>query len=124
MKTKQEIKEWILENCVDKNGDLDLSNLDFTDFKGDINISGMLVKRNLYQDYQEVGWNLYQSHQKASRLFQHSQKVEGLFTTQLLKEDEEYKKYSNIFNEIVNNKRDRKYIRMQVLNNRIKKERK
>ncbi len=32
MKTKEQIKKWILENCVDSDGDINLSNLDFSDF--------------------------------------------------------------------------------------------
>ena len=27
-KSKKEIRDWVLENCVDKNGDLDLTALD------------------------------------------------------------------------------------------------
>lgn len=36
MKTKEEIKRWLLRHCVDKDGDLDLSCLDFSDFGGDV----------------------------------------------------------------------------------------
>lgn len=32
MKTREEIKKWILENCVDGDGDIDLRGLDFSDF--------------------------------------------------------------------------------------------
>lgn len=60
MKTKEEIKKWLLENCIDENGDLDLRNLDFRDFDGDIYISCMKVKKDLYQGYQAVEGNLYQ----------------------------------------------------------------
>ena len=35
MKNKEEIKEWLLKNAVDEDGDLNLSELDFSDFAGD-----------------------------------------------------------------------------------------
>lgn len=86
MKTKQEIKEWLLKNCVDKYGDLDLSGLDFRDFLGNnINISNWKVngsviignwkvKGNLFQDSQKVSGNLYQNNQSyKGTLFQDSQ---------------------------------------------------
>ena len=64
MLTKEEIKQWLLENCVDEDGDLDLSYLDFSDFGGNVHLMGMKVKKTLFQDCQEVeGW-LYQSGQK------------------------------------------------------------
>lgn len=63
MKTKEEIKQWLLENCVDRAGDLDLSNLDFSDFDGDVDISHMKVKGNLYQNMQKVSGNLDQDYQ-------------------------------------------------------------
>ena len=61
MKTKEEIKKWLLENCIDSDGDLDLSGLDFSDFDGDIDMSYMVVKGNLYQDFQKVKGDLYQN---------------------------------------------------------------
>lgn len=89
MKTKQEIKQWLLDNCVDEYGDLDLSDLDFSDFNGNVSILGMKVKHNLHQNAQEVGGylvqsrqivgrDLYQSNQKvANNLFQNAQEVGG-----------------------------------------------
>lgn len=63
MKTKEEIKQWLLENCVDEYGNLELSNLDFSDFEGNIILNGLLVKKNLYQDCQEVNGNISQKFQ-------------------------------------------------------------
>ena len=37
--TAKEITEWLLENCVGSDGNLVLSNLDFSDFDGDVYIS-------------------------------------------------------------------------------------
>lgn len=76
MKTKKEIKKWLLENCVDKDGDLDLSNLDFSDFDRNVFIAGMKVKKDLFQGFQRVNGNLIQHHQKVKgNLYQDCQKV-------------------------------------------------
>lgn len=50
MLSKQEIKKWLLENCVNEMGNLDLSGLDFSDFDGNVDISYMKVKLSLSQD--------------------------------------------------------------------------
>ena len=78
MKTIEELKEWLLNNRVNKNGDLDLSELDFSDFEGNMNISNMKVKGNLYQRNQEVKGDLDQSNQEVEgNLIQSYQKVKG-----------------------------------------------
>lgn len=64
MLSKEEIKKWLLENCVSQSGKLDLSGLDFSDFDGTVDISGMKVKKNLLQNKQEVEGCLYQSDQR------------------------------------------------------------
>lgn len=103
MKSKKELKEYLLKYYVDDEGYLDLSNLDFSDFNGDIFINNMKVKNNLFQDEQEVGEDLYQGYQKVGdNLYQDMQKVNGnlldnknivtgKYVTQTLKDDEEYK---------------------------------
>ena len=50
MKTKEQIKKWLLENCVSESGKLDLSGLDFSDFDETVDISKMKVKKNLLQN--------------------------------------------------------------------------
>lgn len=78
MKTKQEIKEWLLENCVDELGNINLSELDFSDFDGDVDICSMKVKMNLWQSCQKVGGTLYQRWQKVGKdLEQSGQNVGG-----------------------------------------------
>ena len=78
MKTKQEIKRWLLENCVNDKGDLDLGELDFSDFEGNVRIYYMKVKNNLYQYCQAVGGDLFQDYQKVGGgLWQRKQKVQG-----------------------------------------------
>lgn len=79
--SNKEIKKWMLENCVDSDGDLVLGNLDFSDFDGDIYMSDWKVKRNLYQSYHEVGGNLYQRyHEVGGNLEQTCHKVDGNLT--------------------------------------------
>lgn len=64
MLSKEEIKKWLLENCIDEKGNLDLSGLDFSDFDGAVFMDSMKVKNILIQSYQEVGRHLHQDHQK------------------------------------------------------------
>lgn len=76
MKSKAEIKQWLLENCVDEKGNLDLIGLDFSDFEGDIFIGDMRVKKDLYQQCQKVAGHLFQNHQEVGcTLWQDEQKV-------------------------------------------------
>lgn len=79
MLSKQEIKKWLLENCVNEMGNLDLSGLDFSDFDGNVDISYMKVKLSLSQDCQEVGENLFQDSQTVGgNLWQnHQEEVKG-----------------------------------------------
>ena len=89
MKTKQEIKKWLLENCLNDNGDLVICDIDLSDFKGNVILSGWTVgksaglsfwkvKGNLTQDSQTVNGNLRQSCQIVNGdLYQNCQKVNG-----------------------------------------------
>lgn len=91
MKTIQETKEWLLENRVNENGDLDLSGLDFSDFEGNVDISGMIVNKNLFQDNQQVQGSLYQSNQNVEgNLMQTNQKVGGVLYEHYLDDEVEY----------------------------------
>lgn len=56
-----EVRDWLLKNRVNDDGNLDLSNLDFSDFDGDVYISEMIVKGNLYQYDQDAGGDIIQS---------------------------------------------------------------
>lgn len=69
MKKIQEIRDWLLENAVDDEGDLYLIGLDFSDFDGDVYITDMKVKKSLHQNYQNVGENLFQDNQKVGKDF-------------------------------------------------------
>ncbi|MEG2229963.1 MAG: hypothetical protein RRY22_04225 [Bacilli bacterium] len=102
-KSIEETQKWLLENRVNDYGEIDLNNLDFSDFNGNVCIEYMKVKRNLFQDLQEVQGFLFQSNQTVEKglfqglqkvqgeLWQNHQKVEGVFVTQALTDDEEYK---------------------------------
>ena len=88
----EETKKWLSKNRVDENGDINLNDLDFSDFDGNVNISGMKVKGNLCQDSQKVKGDLYQGYQKVEGnlnqanqevkgdLYQCSQKVKGMLS--------------------------------------------
>lgn len=60
----EEVKEWLIENRTDENGDLDLSGLDFSDFEGNVRASGWKVRKSLDQSRNEVGGDLHQDNQK------------------------------------------------------------
>ena len=69
MKTIKEIRDWLLENAVDNEGDLYLVGLDFSNFEGNVYINDMKVKKSLWQNYQKVGEDLYQTNQKVGEDF-------------------------------------------------------
>ena len=48
MKTKQEITKWLLENCVNKHGNLDLRDIDLSKFEGNVYITDWKVKKKVY----------------------------------------------------------------------------
>lgn len=77
-KTKAEIKSWLLENCIDLDGDLNLSNLDFSDFNGNVYIDNLIVAHDLIQSHQVVGGKLSQWNQRVNGdLIQNNQFVLG-----------------------------------------------
>lgn len=78
MKTKEEIRDWLLENTIDEHGVLDIQGLDFSGFKGDVDISFMKVKGDLFQESQKVQGSLYQENQEVKgNLYQGYQEVQG-----------------------------------------------
>lgn len=91
MKTIESLREYLLANHVDRDGDLILSYLDFSGFYGDVFIGEMKVKGNLIQSGQDVGCTLYQSRSTAKgNLFNENNKYGGVLyekpSTKLLKE--------------------------------------
>ena len=105
MKNIIEIRDWLLENAVNKSGDLMLDKLDFSEFDGDIHIGYMRVKGNLHQHGHAIEGNLDQSfHEVQGSLFQNGHKVQdNLYQSNstaqgsLLNEDNRYggKLYEN-----------------------------
>lgn len=86
MKTIGEIRDWLLENAVDNEGDLVLSDLDLSNFNGNVYIDYMKVKKSLFQDCQDVGENLHQDFQKVGKsLYQAFQNVGEEFYNHKLK---------------------------------------
>ena len=75
MLDKEQIVEWLYENCRDEHGNLILSELDLTEFN-DVYFNKNEIKGDLHQDKQIVGGGIYQSHQEAGEdLIQGFQKV-------------------------------------------------
>ena len=73
---KKELVEFLIKNFTDEKGNLDLINLDFSNFEGNIYLSEMRVKEHLYQNYQEVQGNLYQDCQEVQGdLFQDRKEI-------------------------------------------------
>ena len=66
MKTIGEIRDWLLNNAVDEDGDLMLGYLDFSDFDGNVYIDNMKVKGSLIQSRQTVQGSLYNRRNKYS----------------------------------------------------------
>ena len=78
MKTATEIRDWLLENAVDGDGDLVIGGLDFSEFDGNVYVGHMKVKGSLIQSGQEVQGYLYQhEHKVQGSLFQYGHDVKG-----------------------------------------------
>jgi len=79
MKSKEEIKKWLLENCVDEYGNLYLSDIDLSDFNGNVYINDWKVKKSLSQGWHKVGGHLSQGWQTVGgNLYQYIHKrVDG-----------------------------------------------
>ena len=72
----EEVREWLIENRTDGNGDLDLSGLDFSGFEGNVRASGWKVKKSLDQSHQKVKGDLYQdNHRVEGSLHQGNQQA-------------------------------------------------
>lgn len=57
-KTIEELRDYLLDNYIDEEGDLDLMGLDFSGFYGDIYLTGMKVNGDLYQGFLKIGGDL------------------------------------------------------------------
>lgn len=82
MLTPKEAKKLLLDNFTDEDGNLNISNIDLSDFEGDVYLSGWKVKRNLFQGFQDVGRDLSQYSQKVGRnLYQDNDKSDASKST-------------------------------------------
>lgn len=80
MLTAEEKRDWIVENCRDEKGNIDLRNLDFSKVKCDVYIGGMIVNGVLYQGGQKVEGSVFQNGIKATgTIHQGSQKAGILY---------------------------------------------
>ena len=66
MKTKQEIKEWLIENATNQSGEIDLSGIDF----GKVNVDFSCVKANNIYNYSQEATNYIDNcSQKAKNIY-------------------------------------------------------
>ena len=78
MKTTEELRNYLLNNCVDEYGNLVLNDLDFSDFEGDVEINCMKVRGSLFQSRYVVKGSLFQHSQVVNgNLHQSRQEVQG-----------------------------------------------
>ena len=100
MKTPEEFKKFILKNFRNEDGDIEICNVDLSDFDGDVFISNWTVKNDLHQGSQKVGGDLRQGSQKVGGdldqccqtvggdLWQHNQEFGDTLYDHKSKEDE------------------------------------
>ena len=88
MKTIKEIKEWLLKNAVNAYGTLDLSELDLSDFEGNVKLSSMKVKGDLFQGNQKVKGDLIQNSQEVKGILYQDKMINGKTKKQALEEVE------------------------------------
>lgn len=112
MKTIKEIRDWLLENAVDDKGDLILSDLDLSDFDGNVFICNIKVKKSLFQNFQKVGEDLHQDCQDVGEsLWQDHQNVGKEFYNHKLDKDEYWEEYKDY---VVRIKRHKKITKQQL----------
>lgn len=76
--TINDLRDYMLEHFVDNNGNLDVCGLDFSDFNGDVYLSGMKVGRNLNQsDHTVRGYLIQSDHTVRGNLNQSDHTVGG-----------------------------------------------
>ena len=76
--TNDELRDLFLENCVNKDGDLVICNVDLSDFKGNVILKGWKIGGSVDLSHWEVNGDLKQSYQKVNGdLEQDSHTVKG-----------------------------------------------
>ena len=61
MKSKKDIVKWLLKNCVDANGNININNLDFGEFRGSILQGKYTCKGDIFQGGHKNRGLVYQS---------------------------------------------------------------
>lgn len=78
MLSNEKTVKWLLKHRVDEAGNVNLNGLDFTSVNCSVWFSEIKVTKNLYQDKQIVGGDLFQNYQRVlESLYQDNQKVNG-----------------------------------------------
>ena len=97
-KTKTQIKNWILKNCINDDGYVDLSNLDFEDIGIDLSEIRAKVISNNFQEAYEI----YNTHQKAKNEIYNGYQKSKLINNWHQEAEKEiyngYQKSADIFN--------------------------
>lgn len=70
MISKEKLKEFILKNCVNERGNIEMCDLDFSDFEGDVYIEQWTVNGDIHQSGHISYGSIYQEYQNAVNLFQ------------------------------------------------------
>ena len=114
---KRKLRDLLLGNCVNEDGNLVICDIDLSDFKGIVMLSGWKVggsadlsswevKGNLYQNGQKVNGNLYQGCQNVNgNLNQGWQKVSKDLVSQKLEEDEEWVSFQGSDHAVIRTKK-------------------
>ena len=74
MLTKEEKKQWLINNCLNEKGQIDLSYLDLSGY--DIDTSGIIANK-IWQSYQIADMIVQKGH-KANDIAQHGHTVNGI----------------------------------------------
>ena len=72
MLTREEKKQWLIDNCLDEEGQINLSNLDLSGYKLDISC----IKADEIQQSNQKAEEIYQSYHKANIVVQNQHTAE------------------------------------------------
>ena len=74
---REDLEQILIDNFTGKDGDLDLRDLDFREFNGDILLNGMKAKQGIINHYQEAEWidNTYQKAEMIANTLQQAKEI-------------------------------------------------
>lgn len=115
MKSIQETKQWLLENRKDEFGNLDLSELDLSDFDGDVYINRMKVNKDSFQKdlsptlimrhIDPYGYEIYNEADNIVEKFDENNPPKN-YSNVLFSSEEEAQKYCDYLNSLKEEKED------------------